>query len=421
MLKTLASVASLLAGHGMLLLGNGLFGTLLGVRTTLEGFATETTGVIMAGYFIGILLAALSATRVVISVGHVRAFAAFASIMSVSALAHALIVHPVAWFVLRLLSGYCMAGMAMVTESWLNERATSETRGQVLSIYMITTYLGAGVGQFLLIAGNPSRFELFSIASILFSLALVPILLSRAKAPAPVSAARFSLRQLYAVSPLGVLGCVCAGLGNSAFYGMGPVFAKDIGLPLAGVSTFMAATILGGMAMQWPVGRLSDALDRRSVLTGVAILTGVVSLIIAVFAGPSPALLYAMGVVYGGLSFTIYSLSVAHANDFVEPKHLVQASGALVLAYGLGASAGPVLASTLMGQVGPEGLFVYTAVTCGAFGAFAFYRMSRRAAKPKAEQARFVPLTAAAPTSKLLYNTARRDAMDRDLARMVGM
>lgn len=421
MLKTLASIASLLAGQGMLLLGNGLFGTLLGVRTRLEGFTTEVTGIVMAGYFVGMLLAAMSAIRVVIAVGHIRAYAAFASIMSVSALLHVLLVEPTVWFVLRVMSGYCMAGMAMVSESWLNERSTNETRGQVLSIYMITTYLGAGVGQFLLVIGAPERFELFSLASILFSFALVPVLLTRAKAPAPVRPGRFSLRQLYKVSPLGVFGCFAAGLANAAFYGLGPVFAQGVGLPLAGVSTFMASVILAGMASQWPVGRISDKMDRRTLLATIAFASVGVAAAIALTAEDSPNLLYWLAALYGGLTFTVYSISVAHANDYVETKHLVQASGGLVMAYGIGASAGPVVASAIMGQIGPAGLFYYTAMIGLVLGGFTMFRMTRRSAMPKEERGRYMPISTAAPTAKTLYASASRDQRDKDIARMSRM
>ena len=185
MWNSIKSVASLLASYGLLMVANAMFGTLLGLRSKLEGFSTEVTGVIMAGFFIGMLLGALYAVRVVASAGHIRSFAAFASIMSVAVLAHVLIIDPVAWFILRAVTGFCMAGMVMIVESWLNERSTNATRGRVLSLYMITNYLGAGSGQFLITIANPDGFQLFSVASIIFSIALVPILLTRATVPRP--------------------------------------------------------------------------------------------------------------------------------------------------------------------------------------------------------------------------------------------
>ncbi len=184
-LATVRSVFSLLLSYGLLLLANGLFGTLLGVRSQIEGFGTEVVGLIMAAYFLGLLQGALRATTVVAAVGHIRAFAAFASVMSVTALLHVVVVDPIVWCVLRFASGFCMAGMILVTESWLNARSTKRTRGKVMALYMITNYFSAGCGQFLLTVADPGQFQLFSIASIIFSLALVPVLLTRSTAPKP--------------------------------------------------------------------------------------------------------------------------------------------------------------------------------------------------------------------------------------------
>ena len=206
LLVTLRSVFSLLLSYGLLLLANGLFGTLLGVRSQIEGFSTSIVGLIMAAYFLGLLQGALRAGMVVATVGHIRAFAAFASVMSVTALLHVIVVDQIAWCVLRFASGFCMAGMIVVTESWLNARCTKTTRGQVMALYMVTNYFAAGCGQFLLTVADPARFQLFSIASIIFSLALVPVLLTRATAPKPPTRDRMNLRELWRTSPLGLLG-----------------------------------------------------------------------------------------------------------------------------------------------------------------------------------------------------------------------
>ena len=417
LLRTLKSVASLLLSYGFLLLANGLFGTLLGVRTQIEGFSTEIVGVIMAGYFIGLLAGARFAVRVVAAVGHIRAFAAFASVMSISALAHVLLIDPIAWFMLRFMAGFCMAGMIMVTESWLNERATNQSRGQVLALYMITNYFAAGCGQYLLPLADPSQFQLFSVASIIFSLALVPVLLTRATAPMPVQPERIKIAELYRVSPFGFIGAFCAGMVNSTFYGMAPVFAHGIGLSLGETSTFMASVIFGGLLLQWPIGRLSDRIDRRKILIGVALATSIACLGIVLAADEAHALLFVAGAAYGGLSFTVYSLSAAHANDFSEPERLVQTAGGLLIAYGIGASGGPIVAAGLMGQIGPTGMFWYSAFITGTLGIFGLYRMRRRAAKPSDKRGSFVALPDAQLSSEELYTTAR-DQMDRDLARM---
>lgn len=421
MLGTLASVAALLLSFGLLVLANGLFTTLLGIRTRIEGFATEQTGFIMAGYFTGLLVGGLLAVRVVSMVGHIRAFAAFASIMSVTALLHPLVVGPVSWFGMRLASGFCMAGMIMVTESWLNERASNVNRGRLLSFYMITNFLAAGSGQLVLPLADPGGFVLFSVASILFSLALVPVLMTQATAPRASSPHLMSLAALWRASPLGLVGAFCAGLVNAAFLGLGPVFARGAGLTLHQTSYLMASAILGGLLLQWPLGRLSDRLDRRRVIAGVSICSALSSLAIVWLARhhEPPAWLFVAAVAYGMFAFTVYSLSSAHTNDYASPDRLVQTSAALLVVYGVGAILGPLVASAVMGRVGPSGLFLHTAVVGVALAAYAVHRTRVRGALLASLKRRFVPQPGTQYVSTELY-AAARDQMDRDLGRMLG-
>ncbi len=420
MLPTLKSIVSLLLSYGLLLMANGLFSTLLGIRTNIEGFSPETTGFIMAAYFLGLFIGARYAVWVVARVGHIRSFAAFASIMSVSALAHALVIDPFAWMLMRSISGFCMAGMIMVTESWLNERATNTTRGRVLSVYMITNYTAAGLAQLLLNISDPAKFHLFSLASILFSMALVPVLMTRAVAPQPVAIERMPLRELYRISPLGMLGALCAGLINATFYGLAPVFTREIGLQLTGTSLFMATVILAGLLLQWPMGWLSDRIDRRWILTGITLMTSVACILIVVASkGGDLRLLYACGILYGSLSFTIYSLSAAHANDFAGSERLIQVAGGLLVTYGIGAILGPIAGAAAMGRIGPTGLFWFSAGVTALLGLFSLWRMSKRAAKKRWEKIRFIPIPGSQYTSDELYRAAR-DQRDRDLADMIG-
>ena len=419
MFDTIRSVFSLLLSYGLLLLANGLFGTLLGVRSQIEGFATELIGIIMGSYFLGLLVGAQRAVHIVAGVGHIRAFAAFASVMSVTALLHVMWLDPFVWCVLRFAAGFCMAGMVTVTESWLNERASNQTRGQVLALYMITNYFAAGCGQFLLTVADPARFQLFSIASIVFSLALVPVLLTRASAPRPVSPARLRFRELWHVSPLGLVGVFCAGLVNASFYGLGPVFAQGVGLSLAGTSIFMASVIFGGLALQFPVGHLSDRFDRRSILIAVALATSIACLAMILASGRSAHWLYFAGAVYGGLSFTVYSICMAHTNDFAHPDELVQTAAGLLTVYGSGAFVGPALAAALMGRIGPDGLFLMSAGVSGFLGLFAIHRMRKRAAKGPEDRSPLIDVPAGQFASEQAYSRLR-DAMDRDLARMSG-
>jgi len=413
MLKTLHSLASLLLSYGLLLLANSLFNTLLGIRTRIEGFPTEVTGIIMGSYFIGLLMGGLFGARVVARVGHIRSFAAFASIMSITSLLHVLWVEPLTWLTLRALSGFCMAGMIMVTESWLNERAGNEIRGQVLSLYMITNYFFAGLGQFLLPLADPAKFHLFSLVSIVFSLALLPVLMTRAQAPPPTRPHPGNIRELYRLAPLGVIGAVCAGMMNASFHGMGPVFAQSTGLTLVETSLFMGCAIFGGLVLQWPMGRFSDRIDRRKVIVFATATTTVCCVAIVVASGFSTFWLFVAAVFYGSFSFTVYSLCAAHTNDRAPVEQRIQTAGVMLVAYGVGAAGGPMLAGAFMGQIGAIGLFVQSALVMGFLTFYALYRLRRRGAS--AHTKRFVPMPASQFASAQLY-TAARDQMDKDLA-----
>jgi len=415
MWNSIKSISSLLLSYGMLLLGNGMIGTLLGIRSRLEEFSMEITGVIMAGFSVGLLMGALYALRVVASVGHIRAFAAFASIMSVAVLAHILFIDPATWFVLRVVAGFCMAGMVMVVESWVNERTTNNTRGQILSLYMITNYLGAGLGQFMLLVGDPAQFQLFIIASMVYSLALVPILLTRASAPKPSSPQRMKFRELFAISPVGVFGTICAGMANSSLNSMGAVFAKEIGLSIGDVSVFMAAAILGGMTLQFPIGRLSDKFDRRTVLISASLATGFAALAVIWATGQTVAILFAAVAFYGAVGFTIYPLSASQVNDLAAPDRLVQVAAGLLIAYGIGASIGPIMAALSMAAFGPAGFFLFIVGVNSALILFTTIRIIQRRPGKKAK-APFMPLGGVGVSSKQLYTSAiisaERDKFD---------
>ena len=417
--QTLSSVAALLSSFGLLLLANGLFGTLIGLRTKLESFPTAVIGLIVGAYFVGLLVGGIQAVRVVAAVGHIRAFAAFASIMSVTALGIVLLIDPLVWATMRFIGGFCMAGMVMVAESWLNERCTNRTRGQVMAFYMITNYLAAGCGQFILPFGDPAGYELFCVASIIYSLALVPVLLTRASAPKPSPPERASIPELWKVSPLGLIGALAAGAVNSNFHGLAPVFSHSVGLTVPQTSMFMAAGIFGGLLLQWPMGRLSDRIDRRTVLAGVALGTSAASYGVVLTTGGTFIGVIVLAAAYGGLSFAVYSLSSAHANDFASPGKLVQTASGLLIAYGIGASAGPVITSSLMSGFGPTALFMANTCIAGSLGVFALYRMYRRAPKPKTEQRPIIASPGGQFTSGQLYSSMR-DQIDRDLAWMTG-
>jgi MFS family permease len=371
MLTTTRRSRSLLFGFGILMLGDGLQTTLLGVRASLEGFPTAVTGLIMSTFYLGFLAGALYAPRVVERVGHIRVFGALASMASASVLIHGIFVTPLAWSLLRLLGGFCLAGLYVVAESWLNDRATNRTRGQLLSIYMVVSYVGYAGGQLLLNAASPGGLELFVLTSVLISIALVPLLLSAGPAPRFSRQSTLSLRKLYVISPLGVVGALATGMASGALFGIGPVYAESTGLSVSQISLFMTAMLLGCTLLQWPIGRLSDALDRRLVISVTTFLAAAAAVAAVPVSAMSIWTLMVLVAVFGGLAIPLYSLCIAHANDYLEPEQMVAASSALVLASGLGAVLGPISVSLCMSLIGPDGFFWWLAVIHVALGLFA--------------------------------------------------
>jgi MFS family permease len=312
---------------------------------------------------------------------------------SAAVLIHGIIVTPLAWSLLRLLSGFCLAGLYIVAESWLNDRATNRTRGQLLSIYMVVTYAGVAGGQLLLNAADPQGLQLFILTSVLISVALVPLLLSAGPAPKFSRQSPLSLRALYTISPLGVVGAFATGMASGALFGFGPVYAESSGLSVSQISFFMTAALLGCTVFQWPIGHLSDTLDRRLVITVVTFLSAAVAIAAVTIPTISTWTLLVLMAVFGGLSIPLYSLCIAHANDYLEPDQMVTASSGLVLASGIGAILGPVTASLSMLLLGPDGFFWLLALIHVAMGVFAVYRMAKRRAKPVQEQSHYAPST----------------------------
>lgn len=410
MLSVVASIYSLLLGIGILLLGMGLLGTLLAVRASLEGFPVVATGFIMSGYFFGYVLGTLLCPALIQRVGHIRAFAAMAAVASASAIAHALFVHPIAWGVLRVITGLNMVGLYMVIESWLNSVTPNQWRGRVFSVYMMVTLLALAGGQFLILAGDLQDFIPFGLVAICLSLGLVPIALTRVAQPQAVESPSFSLKKLYAISPLGLVGTLVAGLIGGAFWGMGPVFGMRIGLSAGGVASFMSATIVGGAFLQWPIGRLSDRFDRRKVLVGVAFLGSLLALAAFVATQISMTLLMITAFFCGGAFFAAYSLSVAHLNDHLSPHEVLEATRGLLLIYGIGTTFGPSAASLSMTSLGPGSLFLYFAAALATLVLFGSYRMLKSAPVPVQDQGEFVPLVRTSQAALEMYPEADAQA-----------
>jgi len=398
-----------------LVLGNGLQGTLLGVRGGMEGMAQESIGLMMSAYFAGYMLGSIFIPRRVQSVGHIRAFAAFASIASAIALVHVLFVSAWPWTVLRILHGFCYAGLILVVESWLNGATDNHHRGRVLSIYQLTLMVGWAVSQTLLGAASPAGFALFLLISIFLSLSLVPITLGKVTSPGTITASRVSLRRLLAISPLGVAGVFVLGVVSSAFFGMGPVFAHDIGLEPGGIAVFMTATMLGAIVLQWPLGWLSDQVDRRQIIIWTAAGTAAASFALVSQAGDSLYHLLPFAFVFGALSLPAYSLCVSHVNDHIGKDALVATASGLILVYGAGSALGPFAASLVMGQLGPGGLYLFAGIVELLFVVFGFYRLTQRSAVLKEHKQVFVSLPRTTHVAMQLDKRGRRSP-DKDKA-----
>lgn len=368
------------------MLGDGLQGTLLAVRADLEGFSATLTGLVMSTFYLGFLLGSIMTPGITVRVGHIRVFAAFAALSSAAILIHAIFVTVPVWIAMRLVSGFCFAGLYIVAESWLNDRASNETRGKLLSLYMIVTYIGVGAGQLLLNLAEPDEYPLFILTSVLISIAVVPLLLSAGSPPKFQGSVRISLVQLYRLTPLGIVSMFAVGLVTATFFALGPVYAQRMGLDIREISYFMAAAVVGTVVLQGPIGALSDYFDRRKVLTLVTVLTSIAALICIPAAQVSNAALFLSVALFGGLAFPLYSVCIAYTNDHLKPNQMIAASGALVLVSGLGAITGPILVAMIMDTYGNQAMFWSIAVVHALTGVFAIYRMIRSAPVPLDKQ-----------------------------------
>lgn len=390
MLHSILKIWALFFGISLIMLGIGLQGTLLGLRATLEGFGATTIGAVMSSYFVGFICGSWATPRLVRRVGHIRVFAALASLTSTTVLLHALQVEPVSWAALRFVTGMSMAGLYVICESWLNHGTSNETRGRILSIYTIISYAFFGIGQLMLNLGDPAGFTLFILISVLMSLSMVPISLTPHAAP-PIDQPRYvGLGELYHASPLGFLGCLVTGLAQGAFFGLAAVYATLNGLNVAATALFMALPIFGVVVLQLPIGWLSDRLDRRTVIMGISLVVGVIALINLLAPGLPLGMQIAMVTAFGALSFPLYSLCIAHMNDHIEADQMLDASGKLVLLYGVGSAIGPILAGALIDGVGIRGFFLLLGAVHLALGGFAVWRMLRSESLPLDAQGNFV-------------------------------
>ena len=404
----------LLIGMGVLMLGAGLQGTLIGLRAALEGFPTFVIGIVMSCYYIGYVGGSFSTPQLVQRVGHIRVFAALSAVAAASILLQAILVSPALWAVLRMLSGFCFAGIYVVAESWLNDRATNQSRGSLLAVYMLVLYVGLGIGQFLLNAAEPGGPTLFMLTSILISVSVVPITLSAQRAPEFAVGERIELAELYRISPLGVVGVTVSGMLTSALFSMGSVYGRLSNLSAPEIATFMAVMILAAVFTQLPIGRLSDRVERRSVLVAVCVLAACMAVGAAVFGDTSRLALFLLAAGFGGIVLTLYSLSLSHINDHLVPEQMVSASGSVILMNGVGAIAGPPLVAVLMDAFGTSAYFGSMAVLVTALALYALWRKRQRPPIPAERKARFVGAQPQAVSGQLVAEAAQSVALGRE-------
>ncbi|MFK7792547.1 MAG: MFS transporter [Devosiaceae bacterium] len=396
MTRQLLPIAALLMGSAFLFFAGGMNALLLPVRGGQEGFSTLSLGLLGTGWAFGFVTGCLVVAKLVGRVGHIRSYSVMAALAALAVLTSLLLLTPYAWIPLRALSGFCFAGAAMIVESWLNEQVDSGSRGKVFGVYQMVNLSATTAGQLLLTVGDTSGYVFFVVAAMVYCMALIPTAVSSSRAPKPLVATKLNLKELWVNSPVAVVSVLLLGASNSAFGTLAAVYASQVGLSITLVALFVAMPVLASAVVQVPVGAVSDKIDRRYVMVVMALLAITADLLFIFVANPTPEMLIGFALMFGMAIFTLFPLAVAHANDHASPDSFVRTSGGLLLLFGLGSIAGPLLAGAAMGQFGPTGLFMVTLVThLGVLG-YTLFRISRRAAVASAEKKHF----AATPTAR---------------------
>ena len=395
MLAFVLSIAALFLSLSLLVAGSGLLGTLVALRLDIECFSEATIGIMMAGYSAGFVLGAMCAPRIIHAVGHIRAFCACAAVACAAVLWHPLMISMEVWLVLRLLVGFCLAGLMTVTESWINDRATNASRGRLLGSYTINFYLASAFGQYLIGFGDPSGMALFSIVAMLTVLSLVPLALTRSVVPIPpAESGHMSLRHLARTAPSGITGSLVAGITIGAFLALAPLYALRQGLEVEILSLYMAVSVVSAIVLQWPAGWLSDRIGRLPVLVGLLFLGSLSAAAAALLGGFSLVALFAASGAFFAAAAVLYPVSVALTNDQLPGDQLMAACAILLRVYGIGAIAGPLLASLLMQLLGAPALFVFISLVLLASALLVHYVFRRIDQVALDEQGNYVPVTA---------------------------
>jgi MFS family permease len=411
-LALLKPIQSILWSVALLLLGNGLISTLLTLRGTNEGFSSATMGLIMSSYFIGFVCGTWVSGRLIRRMGHIRTFAFCASICASATLLHIIFIDAWVWIVLRFFYGLAYITLMTVIESWLNSQAASHERGRIFAFYMVVNLGALTIAQQMLHIATPDNFLLFAIVSILISWAILPLTLTRRNQPMINSERpKSSLKNLLKIAPLSVAGSTLSGLAMGAFWAMTPIYATELGYDISGIALIMSLTILGGAALQIPIGRYSDKHDRPKVITWVVALAGIIALSMAVI--PSQTALLAIFFIWGGLSFSIYPLSVAQLIDQLHPDEIVSGSSDMLVLHGLGCAFAPVIAGSLMTIIGSQGLPLYIGTVLLILAGYTAYRRRRVVDLVSGDNAHFEPMVqTSSQVLSMMFDQPQRDLFD---------
>lgn len=390
--KHLYPIVAILLATFIFLTGNGLLGTVTPVRAHLEGFSDLAIGFMGSAYYAGFLIGCFVGPRLLLRVGHSRTFAVASGLAAATAIAQPLIVNEFVWTLIRAGIGFSAANLYMVIESWLNDRATNETRGRIFASYLTVNYTGLIVGQALLIAGGAKSFSLFNLSAIFYALCLIPMGLTRLPQPKPAPIPTLRPGRLFSVAPVGVMGCIVVGLANGAVWTLAPVYAQAHHMHQGLLAAFMCAFALGGAIVQVPVGRLSDRMDRRIVIVAVTLLAAAAGASLAYFGGTNIARTLILVTLFGMTALPCYGLAVAHTNDRLPRDAFVEASATLLLVNSLASVVGPILAALVTARVGTQALFYYTAVIHTGFALYTLYRIRKAEPAPDEYRDTFSPM-----------------------------
>jgi len=386
---------ALFLGMFMLMIGNGLQGTLLGLRANVEGFSTTEISIVMSGYFAGFLFASKMVPGLIRRVGHVRVFAAMGSTISAVLILYPVLADPVAWTIGRTIIGFCFCGVYITAESWLNDASTNETRGQALSIYMIVQMAGIVCAQLIVSQGDISGYILFIIPSVLVSLAFAPILLSVRPTPSFERTKPMSIKDLIIASPLACVGMFLLGGVFSAQFGMSAVYGARAGFSVGEISAFVSAIYIAALVAQYPIGWMSDRIDRRILIIAVTLIGGTGAILAAAIPA-SYGIALISGALVGGTSNPLYALLIAYANDYLEREDMAAASGGLLFINGVGAIGGPIILGIMLDYFGPAGYWIFISVLMLCVALYGMYRMSQRSRTDMdIDQVTYAPVSAA--------------------------